>query len=209
MLKIEQITVGPLQSNCYIVMCPDTHQAVVVDPGGEADKILETIRELGAKPVMILNTHGHGDHIEANDTIKQTFDIPLAIHEGDAHMLTDPNSNFSAYLGAPITSPVADRILRDGDEVDFAGRKIKVLHTPGHSPGGISLLIENHLFSGDALFKMTVGRTDFPGASHEVLIKGIKEKILSLDDEILVYPGHGPITTVGEERRNNPYLVNE
>ncbi len=208
MLKIESIIVGPLQSNCFILMCPETREAVIIDPGDEADKIINTIQTLNAEPVSIINTHGHGDHIGANGKIKERYDIPLAIHEGDAPMLTDPNANFSAFLGVPIISPKADRLLNDGDELDWANRKIKVLHTPGHSPGGISLFVENHLFSGDALFKMTIGRTDIPGASHEVLLKGIREKILTLDDETLIYPGHGPMTTVGEERRNNPFLLN-
>ncbi len=207
MIEIMGMPVGPLQSNCYLILCTKTQQCVIVDPGEEPDAIVNMVNMNKAEPVLIINTHGHGDHIGANRAIKERYDIPLAIHEDDARMLTDPQFNMSALLGFNITSPPADILLKDGDRQEFADTSIEILHTPGHSPGGISLLIENHLLSGDALFNSSIGRSDIPGASHEQLIRGIKEKLMALPDDTIVYPGHGPTTTIGEERQNNPFLL--
>lgn len=205
-IKALPLPVGLLQSNCYLVYCSNSRKAVIIDPGEEGDRILEAIRERRLQPVWILLTHGHGDHIGAIGFLKQHFSIPVAIHREEASMLTDPTVNMSSLFGLSITAPPADRLLKDGDVIDFEGKTISVLHTPGHSPGGVSYRIDQYVFTGDALFKGTVGRTDIPGGSHVRLIHGIKEKILALDDEVIVYPGHGPVTTVGEERRFNPYL---
>ncbi len=207
MLNVIGFPVGLLQSNCYLLFDEESRQTAVIDPGDEGDNIIQTIKDNNLQPILIINTHGHGDHIGANQFIKRTFNIPLAIHKDDAIMLKDANENLSGLFGPPILSPGADRLLEDNEEIEFGGQTIKVLHTPGHSPGGCSLLIENHLFSGDALFKMSIGRTDFPKASHERLMRGIIDKILSLPEETIVYPGHGPTTTVGEEKRNNPFIL--
>ncbi len=204
--QVVQIPVGMLRSNCYLLYGSESRQTAIIDPGDEGEIILRTIRELNLIPSIVLLTHGHGDHIGAVGLIKEQYQIPVAIHWEEAQMLTDARANLSGLFGEPILSPPADRLLKDGDRVELDGRWIDVLHTPGHSPGGISLLIGDCLFTGDALFKETVGRTDLPGGSHVRLIRGIREKILTLKDEVIIYPGHGPATTVGEERRNNPYL---
>jgi len=207
MLYVTGFPVGMLQANCYILYDSDSGDAAIIDPGDEGDRIVQTVKNLNVHPNILINTHGHGDHIGANRFVKEAFSIPLAIHRGDASMLTDAEENLSAKFDVTILSPPADILLDDGCEIDFAGRKIRTLHTPGHSPGGCCLHVENHLFTGDALFKMTIGRTDVPGGSHEQLMRGIFEKILALPDDTILYPGHGPLSTVGEERRNNYYIL--
>lgn len=207
MLQTLTLAVGPLQSNCYLLFDDQTQDAVVIDPGAEGPRIEAAIRERGLTPLMVLNTHGHGDHIAANGYIKEAFGAPLLIHRGDAPMLTDPEKNLSGFMGTPITSPAADRELSVGDSLEFGERAIRLYHTPGHSPGGVSFHIENLLFTGDALFKQSVGRSDLPGASHETLIAAIRDQLMVLPDDTIVYPGHGPSTTIGDERRNNPFLV--
>lgn len=205
-IEIIRICVGAFSANCYLVFCSESRNAVVIDPGDEGDVILRVIQENQLKPEWILLTHGHGDHIGAVGYLKNVLSISSAIHWEEAEMLTNARANLSALFGQAILAPPADRLLNDGDIVNFGDRTFSVLYTPGHSPGGCSFLIDSHVFTGDALFKETVGRTDLPGCSHSKLIQGIREKILTLNDDVIVYPGHGPATTVGEERRNNPYL---
>lgn len=204
--EVIQIPVGAFRANCYLVFCSDSRKAVIIDPGDEGELILQTIREQKLEPEWILLTHGHGDHIGAVGFLKKALDLKVGIHWEEANMLTDARVNLSVLFGESILSPPADRLFREGDTFDLGDSAIKVLFTPGHSPGGSSFLIDRHVFTGDALFKETVGRTDFPGSSHSRLIKGIRENILALDDDVIVYPGHGPTSTVGEERRYNPYL---
>ncbi len=205
-IEIIQIPVGPLQSNCYIIYCNESRKALIIDPGEQGPTIIETIKELNLEPSWIILTHGHGDHIGAVGFIMDQYDLKLAIHRDEENMLSDARANLSGIFSEPIVAPPADRLLDDGDTIEFDGLTVKVLHTPGHSPGSVSFLLGNHLFTGDALFKETVGRTDLPGGSHVKLTQSIRDKILVLDDDIIVYPGHGETTTVGEERRNNPYL---
>ncbi|MGC9329078.1 MAG: MBL fold metallo-hydrolase [Candidatus Hinthialibacter sp.] len=205
-IRVVQIPVGALRANCYLVYDDKSRQTVVIDPGDESETILSRIQELQIKPVLILLTHGHGDHIGAVGDLKNAFQIPVAVHREEANMLLDAQANLSGLFGEPVLSPPADRLLKDGDEIEFGDHIITVAHTPGHSPGGVCFGLNNHLFTGDALFKETVGRTDLPGGSHVRLIRSIREKILSLSDDVILYPGHGPITSVGEERRSNPYL---
>ncbi len=207
MVELTGIPVGPLQANCYLVYAPDSREAIIVDPGADGQSIEREIEALELKPVHIVNTHGHGDHIGANTYIKDKYKIPIAIHEEDAPMLTDAEKNFSAMFGIPILSPEADVLLQEHHTISVGEEIVQILHTPGHSPGGISLYIQPYLLSGDALFKMSIGRTDLPMGSHEELITHICDKILTLPDETQVLPGHGPRTTVGEEKRNNPFLV--
>lgn len=205
-IEIIQIPVGVFRANCYLIFCSESRKAVIVDPGDEGESILQTIRELKLEPEWILLTHGHGDHIGAVGFLKNSLNLKVAIHWEEANMLIDARANLSILFGESILASPADRLFRDGDTFNLDDRTITVLHTPGHSPGGSSFLLDRHVFTGDALFKETVGRTDFPGSSHSRLIKGIREKILTLDDDVTIYPGHGPTSTVGEERRNNPYL---
>lgn len=206
MLDVISFPVGALLSNCYLLFDTETRNTIVIDPGDDARLIQEAIAEDGLKPVKIINTHGHGDHIAANEAIKAAYDIPLLIHAGDAPMLTNPDLNLSTFVGAAVLSPVADQELNDGDTISFEDETIHVLHTPGHSPGGITLYVGNFAFTGDALFRGSIGRTDLPGCSHEVLINAIRDKLLPLPDETIVYPGHGHPSTIGHEKETNPFL---
>lgn len=198
--------VGALGTNCYILYCEKTLQAAVIDPGGDAAEILAEIGRRGLTVTCIINTHGHADHIGANDEIKERTGAPILIHEADAAMLTSAQKNLSVYIGQPVAGAAADRLLADGDTVEVGEIKLRVLHTPGHTPGGICLSGEGIVFSGDTLFAQSVGRTDFPGGSHAQLVSSINEKLMGLDDDAKVLPGHGPATTIGEERAMNPFI---
>lgn len=206
-LEIQLIPAGFLQTNCYIVWDKSSSDAIIIDPGGSSDDIIGFICDNGLKPSAIVNTHGHADHIGANTILHAEYGCPILIHEADAYYLTDLDANLAGLIGftEPI-SPAADRLLVEGDAVTVGNTMFKVIHTPGHTPGGICLYYGSILFSGDTLFAGSIGRSDFPGGSHEQLIDSIKRKLLVLPDDTDVYSGHGPITTIGEERRNNPWL---
>jgi hydroxyacylglutathione hydrolase len=208
-LIVEQLVVGPLQTNCYVVADEHTGDAIVIDPGGDADRILAAVERLNATVRLVVNTHGHVDHIMANREVLEATGAPLAIHPSDAAMLTNPLRSFSFFLGKFRPSPPATVSLEDGEQLQVGSAVLQVLHTPGHSPGSISLYCaeEGVLFSGDALFNMGIGRTDFPGGSYKVLLQSIQQKLFTLPDETVVYSGHGPKTTIGHERRHNPFLA--
>jgi hydroxyacylglutathione hydrolase len=177
-----------------------------VDPGADPERIFLEIAEAELKPVILINTHGHVDHIGSNRDVKDHFNVPIAIHAADNPMLgITQHLELSLFLGAK-DSPPAERFLKDGDVVKIGVSSLRVLHTPGHSPGSIILLDDGFLLSGDTLFLEGVGRTDLPGGSRPQLVKSIREKILTLPDEIVVLPGHGPHTSVGQERVGNPQL---
>ncbi len=206
-MKVIKLEVGHIGTNCYIVFCEETKEAAVIDPGGNEGEILGIIAREKLKVPYIINTHGHADHIEANSKIKNATGAAILIHQNDAQMLVDARGNLSAFFGNGVVTDPADRILSDGDTIDIGSSiHFKVLHTPGHTPGGISLLSGNVLFSGDTLFAESVGRTDFPGGSYQQLLKSIKEKLMVLDDDVQVLPGHGPGTTIGWERKMNPFI---
>jgi len=201
-MQIERIVVGNLATNCYLVACAQTQQALVIDPGGDAELILAKLKERAWQVKLIVNTHGHSDHIGANRRLAEATQAPLAIHVADQGMLTNANLNLSYYLGEKITSPAATRGLQDGDLLTIGQLRFQVLHTPGHTPGSICLLKDDVLFAGDTLFADGVGRTDLPGGSQTDLIRSIKQKLFVLPATTKVYPGHGPATTIGQERRN-------
>jgi hydroxyacylglutathione hydrolase len=203
-LKI--LTVGALDTNCYILGDEKTKQAVVIDPGGDFEIIEDHLEKLKLKVQYIILTHGHVDHIGALAKLKKATGAEILIHSKDSAMLHDPNQNLSFFSGDRITTTKTDKTLEEGDIIQCGGIKLEVLHTPGHTPGGISLLTDKMIFTGDALFCGSIGRTDFPGSSYQKLIKSIKDKLLSKDDDFIVYPGHGPSSTIGEERKNNPFL---
>ena len=206
MLKYKLVVVGPLETNCYLAYCDETLECGVIDPGAEPERIFPAIVECGLKPVIILNTHGHIDHIGANRDIKEKFGIPLCIHALDSPLLEKTQQfELSLFLGAQ-ESPPADRLLKDGESVDFGRCRLEVIHTPGHSRGSVGFFGENILFSGDTLFNGGVGRTDLPGGSTRDLEVSIRERILTLPSGTVVLPGHGPWTTIGEERESNPFL---
>jgi len=203
---IESFEVGPFMVNCYLVGCEDTHDAMIIDPGDMGDVILERARELNVQVNHIINTHGHADHIKDNGLIKDRTGAPIWIHELDAPMLPVPNHNLSAFFGFSISSPPADRLLKEGEDFQLGNLSFKVLHTPGHTQGGICLLNDKVLFAGDTLFRDSIGRTDLPGGDYGSLERSIKEKIYTLDDDVAVYPGHGPATTVGYEKHGNMWV---
>jgi len=211
-LPIISLTVGFLYTNCYIVICEETRESLIIDPGFTGDemrRILSEIRKNRLRIKYIVNTHGHADHISGNTSIKRATGAILAAHCKDAEMLIDPAKNLSLMLGLNVVSPPPDIVLRGEEEIEVGHIKLKVLHTPGHTPGSISLYCRDlgAVFTGDSLFAGSIGRADFPGSSCRDLLLSIREKILALPDETVVYPGHGESTTIGVERRSNPFLL--
>ncbi|MEM1550800.1 MAG: MBL fold metallo-hydrolase [Candidatus Bathyarchaeia archaeon] len=211
-MLIIPLIVGPLSTNCYIIVCERSREAAIIDPGFDRldeDLVLGKIHDLKVVVKYIINTHGHVDHISGNLKIKRETGASIAIHYYDVDMLLDPEKNFSRTMGLDVVSPPPDILLQEGDELMVGSLRIKVLHTPGHTPGSISLYSEKggFVFTGDTLFAGSIGRTDLPGSSYEGLISSIREKLFRLPDETKVYPGHGPETTIGVERRENIFLL--
>jgi len=205
-MKIIALEVGSIGTNCYIAYSDSTRHAAVIDPGGNVDDILAIVRQENLKVDCIINTHGHADHVLGNVKLKQATDVEIMIHSKDAEMLPSPEKNLSAYIGPAAACGSGDRLLEEGDTVEVGDLKFSVIHTPGHTPGGICLLAGTVLFSGDTLFAESIGRTDFPGGSYEQIISSIKDKLMVLDDSTRVLPGHGPETTIGRERKKNPFI---
>ena len=203
---IQKLIVGDLQANCYLVGCETTRKGAVIDPGGDAEVILDAIEKSGVDVGLIINTHGHFDHFGANGPLKEATGASILIHRADAYLLTRAQVNLSSLFLRPIASPPADRFLEDGDDIDLGELHLKVRHTPGHSPGGICLVGDAFVFAGDTLFRGSIGRPDLPGGSEEALIRSIRTQLLTLADDTVVYPGHGEESTIGFERRHNPFL---
>lgn len=204
---VRTLEVGMLHTNCYLVVSESSRDAAVIDPGSDAAAILDAVTELEAAVRMILLTHFHFDHIMAAPELVRATGAPLAIHEAEVGLLAKPPALFR--LASPLAPRLtADRLLHDGDELPIGEATLRVLHTPGHSPGGVSYYAasEGIVFCGDALFAGGVGRTDFPGSSAEQLVRSIRERLFALPDDTVVYPGHGPSTTIGHERRANPWV---
>ncbi len=200
------LSVGPMDNNCYIIGCEETREAAVVDPGAEGGRILRKLQELKLNCRCIILTHGHVDHLGALGAVREATGAQVLIHAEDADMLTSPGRNLSLFHGGSLKFAPADRKLQDGDVVEVGKVKLKIIHTPGHTRGGITILAEGRLITGDTLFAGSVGRSDFPGGDHDQMIRSIKEKLLVFPPETPVYPGHGPASTVGEEARFNPFL---
>jgi len=203
---IKQMGVGPLMANCIIVGCTETKNAVVIDPGDDVDRILVSLSEEQLSVTKILNTHGHFDHVGGNQRLKEVTGAPICIHDEDAPMLAHVSSSAAAFGMRVNNSPEADETLQDGDIIKFGNLELKVIHTPGHSPGGVSFYRPDVVFVGDTLFAGSIGRTDFPGGSYDQLIASVKNKLFTLDDKTIVYTGHGPETTIGDEKRTNPFF---
>jgi len=211
-MQMISLTVGPLSTNCYILVCKKSRESVIIDPGFnkiDEELVLEKIREQGLRIKYIINTHGHLDHISGNAKVKEETKAIIAVHHYDAERHTDQKKNLSRMLGLNIISPPADLVLQDGDRLKVGQLEIQVLHTPGHTPGSISLYLEEEkiVFTGDTLFAGSIGRTDLPGSSYEKLISSIKRKLFTLPDETRVCPGHGPETTIGVERKENLFIL--
>jgi hydroxyacylglutathione hydrolase len=187
---LRQLAVGPYQTNCYILACKDTLEGVVIDPGDEVFRITKEISRNGIRIRHILITHGHIDHIGGVEELKRITKAPVLIHPHDAAALRIP----------------PEGSLQEGQKIQVGTYTLSVIHTPGHSPGCVCLLAPGAVFTGDTLFAGSVGRTDFPGGSHETLVQGVRTKIFPLGDDLRIYPGHGPASTIGAERRTNPFF---
>ncbi len=209
-IKIEAILSMPFQENSYVVWREGRTEALVIDPGLEPGLILEFLAERKLGVAAILDTHGHADHIGGNGVLKECFPAaPLVIGVNDACMLSDPVLNLSSPFGFEITSPPADRLVIEGDTLEYAGLRLEVYDIPGHSPGHVVFVLREtpiHVLGGDVLFAGSIGRTDFPGGSFEQLAAGIRTKLYTLPDDTIVYPGHGPTTTIGREKRSNQFV---
>ena len=203
---IKKLAVGPIMANCFIVGCRQTHEAAVIDPGDEADRILLALAEAKLTVKQIINTHGHLDHVGANKRMKAATGAPILIHAQDAPMLKMLARSAAAWGMSAEDSPAPDRLIEEGDVIEVGAIRFQVIHTPGHTLGGVALLADGCLFVGDTLFAGSVGRTDFPGGDFDVLKSSIQKKLLKLDDTVKVFTGHGPETTIGEEKRHNPFV---
>jgi hydroxyacylglutathione hydrolase len=204
---LKTLVVGPFASNCYIVGSESSRRGIIIDPGAEAKVILKTVRDLGLTIPLIVVTHTHVDHLGALKSVKDETGAKFALHEAEAGLGVVSRMLSSMTGGSFSQLPKPDRLLKEGDKIDIDGLHFTVLHTPGHSPDGISLYGHGIVFTGDALFNYGIGRTDFPGCSYDQLMDSIQNKLMTLPDETIVYPGHGPSTTIGEERRGNPFIV--
>ena len=194
---LNRFIVGPLGVNCYVVADPDTKEACLIDPGADGDKLKRFLAKSGFELKFIINTHGHGDHIGSN----RDFQVPIYIHRLDKDCLTDPQKNLSADIFFfSVKSPAASRLLEDGDRIKLGGLEFTVMHTPGHTRGSICLKLGDIIFTGDTLFAGGVGRTDLDGGDEEKLFRSIREKLFVFGDDVVIYPGHGGESTIGEER---------
>ncbi|SCW44953.1 Glyoxylase, beta-lactamase superfamily II [Paenibacillus tianmuensis] len=206
-IKIETFPLGPLQTNAYLISLPEENRGFVIDPGMNPQPLLKRIEDMEIEAVVL--THAHFDHIGGVDAVRRLKGCPVYLHDAEAEWLTNPKRNGSTMwpeLGGAITTDPAEYALDDGQELKLLGLVFKVLHTPGHSPGSVSLFYENHLFGGDVLFRLSVGRTDLPGGDQQDLLDSVHDKLFKLPDETIVYPGHGSRTTIGYEREHNPYV---
>ena len=199
---LERLELGMYGTNCYIVGDESTKEGLIIDPGSDANQILNQVKELGLDIKLIVLTHTHMDHTGALAEVKAATGAEVAVHTDDAATL----QSRSPFQSSPQALPSPDRLLKGGDSIEMGKLRLLVLHTPGHSPGGICLLGEGVVFSGDTLFNSSIGRTDFPGGSHPQILNSIHTKLMVLPDTTIVYPGHGPESTIGDERKQNPFL---
>lgn len=203
---VETLVVGMIQANCYLLADEASGEAVVVDPGGDTPVVLRALAARKWKPVAIVATHGHFDHVEGLAGMKEATGAPILLHRDDLPLVQGMRGQ-GALFGIQVgDAPPPDRFVADGDEIRFGAHALKVLHTPGHSRGSVSLAIDGHVFVGDLLFAGSIGRTDLAGGDYDTLIDSVRQKIFTLPDATRVYPGHGPATTVGYEKRTNPFF---
>ncbi len=205
MAKIHTLVVGRIQTNCYILQSDST--ALVIDPGDESERIIRFLKDIAVKPTHIVATHTHFDHVLGVDTIRAKLKVPFLIHRDDLSMLESMQSRVRQIMGFSVPPPPkVDQFLEDGQSIEFGQDKVKVIHTPGHSPGSISLAGQDFVMTGDALFNQSIGRTDLPGGDLDTLIRSITQRLFILDDDTIVYPGHGPETSIGDEKFANPFV---
>jgi len=209
LMIVQMFTVGRFLTNCYVVSCEETKETIIIDPGFddqlEAERVFEFIDSNALILKFIVNTHGHPDHTCGNGVVKKRFHVPILIHEYDARMVGKSSNKIAGFFGFEIFSPPADMLLHNGDMVKFGKITLRVIHTPGHSRGSISLLGEKEVFTGDTLFAGSIGRTDFPESSKSEMSRSLRE-LANLPNHLVVYPGHGPMTTIAKEKRSNPFL---
>jgi hydroxyacylglutathione hydrolase len=207
-LFIDKMTVGAIDTNCYFLLCQDTKKLAIVDPGADGERIAAKIKASGWQPTMILNTHGHWDHIGANKYLQDQFSIPIFIHEADLDYLSDAALSMAVWMDSDGDGGLCQKPLADGDEIKLGNIDIQVIHTPGHTPGGVSFYLprQRALFCGDTLFDHSVGRTDLPGGDMDLILESISNKLYVLPDDVIAYPGHGPRTTIGNEKKGNPFV---
>ena len=192
--------------NCFLIGCEQTGIAAVIDPGDETEMLVREAGENKLRIEQIILTHGHADHIGCAGELQELTGAKLYIHRADSEMLTDAAKNFSLYYSTPLTAPAADHFLEEGINHQIGELEFEIRHVPGHSPGSVCLVNEGFAIVGDTVFAGSIGRTDFPKCSHEVLLQSIREKIFTLPDDCQLFPGHGPGTTVGEEKKHNPFF---
>ncbi|AEI39578.1 MBL fold metallo-hydrolase [Paenibacillus mucilaginosus] len=206
-LQVESFSLGPLQTNAYLLTVPGENRGIVIDPGMNPQPLLKRVANLEIEAILL--THAHFDHIGGVDELRKLKGCPVYLHDAEAEWLTNPKRNGSLNwpeLGGPITTEPAEYALEEGMKLELLGLPFQVLHTPGHSPGSVSFLHGNKLFGGDVLFKLSVGRTDLAGGSENELLNSIHSKLFRLPDDTIVYSGHGPKTSIGYEKENNPYV---
>ncbi len=206
-IEIKSMVLGPVQTNCYLIRNPKTKETIIVDPGDQPERVVDAVLKYDMKPVAILLTHGHFDHIMAVPALKEKYGLNVYAHEEEADILEDPEYNLSGMYGGGL-GLAADIYVRDGETLEIAGMTLKVLLTPGHTKGSVCYYIETEgvLFSGDTLFEESVGRSDFPTGSSTQLVESVKTKLFALPDSVKVFPGHGYNTTIGYEKLNNPFI---
>lgn len=207
--SVDTLVVGPIEENCYVLKDEETGEGIIIDAGDNGQEILAYVRDNGIDIKLLVNTHGHWDHIGAVDVLRDALGVQLAIHREDATMLTASEEEMAVYSVFVGKKKPAEILLEDGDVINFGKSSLKVIHTPGHTKGGICLYGGGCLFSGDTLFASSVGRTDLPGGDYHEILHSVNVALAQVADETKVYPGHGPASRMGRERRCNPYLQQE
>lgn len=205
-MKLYRMPLGALGTNCYIVVDESNQHCLVVDPGGEGERLVALLKEKGLQPEAVILTHGHGDHIGGVQAVVDAFKVPVYINKGDEEFLTNSNFNLSGAIGQPVKVTGDIRFIKEDDVIRLGEYSFKVIETPGHTPGGVCFYGEGMVLAGDSLFLESIGRTDFPGSSYEDLIDSVRHKLFTLPEETVVYPGHGPETTIGHEKTYNPFV---